>query len=108
MTDKQKSLPQQADEAATAEKTTRQGAKKLLDAADMILARDHEEIAEALSESGKSGHIQSIKFLYELAERSIELLEGEEESGLLRQAREWAAELASQQEDSADDKERRS
>jgi hypothetical protein len=55
----------------------KRGALELREAADMILDRDSVDIAEALGESCKGGHIQSIKFLYDLAELAAQLGECE-------------------------------
>ena len=59
-------------------------------AADRIMEQDCWEIAEALSKSSMNGHIQSVKFLYELAEMSEKAGEGEG----ARKFRSMALELA--------------
>lgn len=57
--------------------TKQKGAAEFRKAADEALARESKNIAESLAESCKKGHIQSMKFLYELAELSSELGESE-------------------------------
>jgi hypothetical protein len=70
----------------------KQGALELREAADLILERDGVDIAEALGKSCKGGHIQSIKFLYELAELAAQLGECEGASKFRSLALRWAAE----------------
>lgn len=43
------------------------GAAKMREAADKVVSRDCEAIAEALSTNGKNGQSKSAEFLYELA-----------------------------------------
>ena len=70
----------------------KRGALELREAADLILDRDGVDIAEALGKSCKGGHIQSIKFLYELAELAAQLGESEGASKFRSLALRWAAE----------------
>ena len=67
------------------------GAAKMRDAADRILQNYSEEIAEALYESAKSGHIHSTKLLCALAEDRHDA--GDPEIAQMREslAAEWAA-----------------
>ena len=67
------------------------GAEKMRKAADKVIGQDSRKIAEALSENGKKGQLQSIKFLYELSEQDAQ---SDEQSGA-QKMRSLAAELAS-------------
>jgi hypothetical protein len=66
------------------------GAAQMREAADLIVQQDCLEIAEALSKSSKNGHIQSAKFLYELAQEKERAGEGDG----ARKFRSMAEELA--------------
>jgi hypothetical protein len=105
MANQQTRLATQADQATTTAETKRQGARELCQAADMILDEDCLEIAKALSKSGKEGHLQSIKFLYELAKSANESDHDDDDSRSSRQARELAAEPQWQDEDPEEDQE---
>lgn len=61
-------------------------------AAEIVLREKALDIAEAMAGSSVQGHIQSAKFLYELAEREEELHEGEGAAKLRSYATEWASE----------------
>jgi hypothetical protein len=54
-------------------KRARSGAKNLRAEADRVLQLDGKSIAEALAEESKKGHIQSAKFLYDLADENCKL-----------------------------------
>src|SRR5689334_2985442 len=45
-----------------------EGAASLREAVDTVLVRDSKHLAEALSNSGQNGRVQSTKFMYELSE----------------------------------------
>jgi len=62
---------------ARAGKGAPEGVLRLQEAASKALAGDIEPIARALVESCKKGHIQSIKFVYELAALAEELGQGD-------------------------------
>lgn len=85
------------------------GAAKLREAADKILSRDSQDLAEALSTSGKSGKIQSTKFLYELSDAGDERDEQEDAQKLrsialeLANAPQWTGPLPSEMDDEEDE-----
>jgi hypothetical protein len=60
------------------------------EAADKVIGRDSKCFAQALSENGKKGQLQSIKFMYDLSEKGAK---ESEESGA-KKMRSLAAELA--------------
>jgi hypothetical protein len=68
----------------------RRGSQKLREAANKVMGRDSKEIAEALSENGKKGQLQSIKFMYELSEAGAE----DDDREGARKIRSMALELA--------------
>lgn len=80
--------------AETEKKAVGSGATVLRKAACKMLHDHGLEIAEALRKSSTQGHIQSAKFLYELAKLQEEL--GKTESA--RQIRSLASELAAEPE----------
>jgi len=49
------------------------GAKRFRAEADRVLQSDGKDIAEALATEAKKGHIQSAKFLYDLADENCKL-----------------------------------
>jgi len=69
--------PAAVDEAQGQEtekpKPGRSGAGSFREAADRILQENSELIARALAEESKKGHIQSAKFLYDLADENCKL-----------------------------------
>ena len=73
MIEQEASLEVTKHESGETEPDSECGAAEKGGTADMILERDCVDIAEPLSKSCLSGHIQSIKFLYELAELSEKL-----------------------------------
>lgn len=85
------------------------GATRLREAADRILSRDSQDLAEALSTSGKSGKIQSTKFLYELSDAGDERDEQEDAQKLrsialeLANAPQWTGPLPSEMDDEEDE-----
>jgi hypothetical protein len=70
--------------------STPEGAQKLQRAASRALEEDCEKIAAALANSCKEGHIQSIKFVYELASLAEELGHGDGAVKLRNLAKELA------------------
>jgi hypothetical protein len=54
----------------------RKGSQKLREAADKVMGRDSKKIAEALSENGKKGQLQSIRFMYELSDAEPDEVDG--------------------------------
>ena len=70
--------------------STPEGAQKLQRAASKALEDDCETIAKALAKSCKEGHIQSIKFVYELASLAEELGQGDGAVKLRNLAKELA------------------
>ncbi len=68
------------------------GAEDLRVAADMVLEESSVEIARALARSSLEGHLQSVKFLYDLAEYHQKLGKGEIARQIRSLAGEWAAE----------------
>ena len=54
-------------------KLDRSGAASFRKAADRVLQLDGKDIAEALATEAKKGHIQSAKFLYDLADENCKL-----------------------------------
>jgi hypothetical protein len=90
-----------------AKETTPKGAIKLSEAANKALLDDSKDIAQALVKSCKEGHIQSIKFLYELSGLATEL--GHAEGAIkfrnlaaeLAAQPEWSEELAEEDDDTA-------
>ncbi|WP_348264073.1 hypothetical protein P8935_05945 [Telmatobacter sp. DSM 110680] len=77
-------------EANESKPKSRSGAAHMREAADLVMEKDSLEIAKALSKSSKNGQIQSIKFLYELAEHNEKA--GEDDGA--RKFRSMASELA--------------
>lgn len=66
---------QEKKKTRTAQPKRKRGAAKMREAADKIIGRECKPIVEALAKNGKSGQIQSAKFLYDLsvgAEKSSE------------------------------------
>jgi hypothetical protein len=74
----------------TTKSKARRGSEKLREAANKVIGRDSKKIAEALSENGKKGQLQSIKFMYDLSEKGAE----EDEHEGARKIRSMALELA--------------
>lgn len=74
----------------TTRSKARRGSEKLREAANKVMGRDSKKIAEALSENGKKGQLQSIKFMYDLSEQGAE----EDEHEGARKIRSMALELA--------------
>lgn len=105
MANEQPQLAALKNQATTIDQVKRQGARELCDAAAMILERECMAIAEALSKSGKEGHLHSIKFLYELAKSSRESDQDEGDSGFRRRAQELAAEPEWEDQDPEEDEE---
>ncbi len=70
----------------------RRGANEMRVAADIILQLKSLEIADALAQSSLDGHIQSARFLYELAGELEKLAPVEGAHRLRSLASEWAAE----------------
>lgn len=68
------------------------GASEMRVAADIVLQEKSLEIANALAQSSMDGHIQSARFLYELAEENEKLGPAEGARKLRSLADEWAAE----------------
>ena len=68
------------------------GAEDLRLAANLVLEESSIEIARALVRSSMDGHIQSVKFLYDLAEYHQKLGAGEIARQIRSLASEWAAE----------------
>ncbi|MDE3187682.1 MAG: hypothetical protein KGM96_09195 [Acidobacteriota bacterium] len=68
------------------------GAADLRVAADMVLEESSIEIARALARSSLEGHLQSIKFLYDLAEYHEKRGAAELSRTIRSLAGEWAAE----------------
>lgn len=71
---------------------SRRGAGEMRCAADIVLREKSLEIADALAKSSLDGHIQSAKFLYELAGEHERLSPAEGAHKLRSLASEWAAE----------------
>jgi hypothetical protein len=103
MTDEQPKMTMLENSPTKTDQSKRKGASEMCKAANMILDRDCLQIAEALSKSGIGGHLQSIKFLYELAKVAKEPDDGGGDSEFRRQALEWAAEPEWQDEDQEED-----
>ncbi|HEY2467019.1 MAG TPA: hypothetical protein VGI45_04140 [Terracidiphilus sp.] len=76
--------------SSSGKKEPGRGAAKLREAANEILSRDSTAIAEALSNNGRNGNLQSAKFMYELSEAGATT--DDEEDG--RNTRSMALELA--------------
>lgn len=68
------------------------GASEMRVAADIMLREKSLEIADALAKSSMDGHIQSARFLYELAEEHEKLGPAEGAPKLRSLASDWAAE----------------
>lgn len=68
----------------------RRGSEKLREAANKVMGRDSKKIGEALSENGKMGQLQSIKFMYDLSASGAK----EDEQEGARKIRSMALELA--------------
>jgi hypothetical protein len=68
------------------------GAEQMRIAADIVLREKSLDIADALADSSKQGHIQCAKFLYDLAERygAYDRKQAEEQDESI--ATRWAAE----------------
>jgi hypothetical protein len=76
----------------TQKQTSNRGAAKLRDAACKELATNGVKIARALRKSSTAGHIQSAKFLYELARLNEELGRTEQARKIRSLAAEWMEE----------------
>jgi hypothetical protein len=68
----------------------RRGSEKLREATNKVMSRDSKKIAEALSENGIKGQLQSIKFMYDLSEAGTSADEQED----ARKVRSMALELS--------------
>lgn len=86
-----------------------QGAASLRKAADKVLSRDSEALAEALSKSGQDGKIQSTKFIYELADAETAQDDREDSEEIrrlvleLENAPQWKGPLPSERDDVAEE-----
>lgn len=85
--------------------TNRKGAAEMRLAADMVLEESSIEIARALARSSIEGHIQSARFLYNLAEDREKLNSAEITQTIRSLASDWATEpewLAEMSEEDAE------
>ena len=91
------------------ETTPGRGASKLREAADEVLCRDSNALAEALSKAAQNGKIQSTKFIYELSQAGAAGSddEGDQKSRSmaleLANAPQWTGPLPSETEDEPDE-----
>ncbi len=68
------------------------GAEQMRLAADIVLREKSLDIADALADSSKQGHIQCARFLYDLAERYGAIAQKQTEEQDQSIAAQWAAE----------------
>lgn len=97
------------DARSTKEKKPGRGAARLREAADEVLSRDSQALAEALSKNGQSGKYQSTKFMYELSEAGTTIDDTEDASKIRSMALElasappWTGPLPSETDDEMDE-----
>ena len=93
------------EKAETGKSKAQRGSAMLREAADRVIGRDSEKLAEALAVNGKKGQLPSIKFMYELSDSDQEADEMDGARRIqsiamkLASAPEWAGPLAPEAEE---------